>query len=104
VSASDPGVPANACHWRSGDLTLKIRLQPRASKDEIVGWHGEALKVRITAPPVDGKANKHLLGFLAKQFKVPTSQVTLLSGQTGRDKRVCIQSPRHLPTPIPPPA
>jgi len=94
-------VSDNACHWRSGDLTLRIRLQPRASKDEIVGWHGDALKVRITAPPVDGKANKHLLGFLARQFKVPVARITLLSGLTGRDKRVCIQSPQHLPIQIP---
>ncbi|MBI1194835.1 MAG: YggU family protein [Gammaproteobacteria bacterium] len=101
---SDEGrVPSGACQWRSGDLTLHIRLQPRASKDEIVGWHGDALKVRITAPPVDGKANKHLLAYLAKRFKVPTAQVTLVSGQTGRDKRVCIQAPRHIPAPIPDP-
>lgn len=103
MSDTDQAVPSGACHWRAGDLTLHIRLQPRASKDEIVGWHGDALKIRITAPPVDGKANKHLLTFLAKQFKVPTAQVALISGQTGRDKRVCIQAPRHIPSPIPHP-
>jgi len=103
MSAQETGVPPGACHWRSGDLTLHIRLQPRASRDEIVGWHGDALKVRITAPPVDGKANKYLLGFLAKQFGVPPSQVTLLSGQTGRDKRVCVEAPRNIPAPIPEP-
>lgn len=101
--SGDGQVPNGACHWQAGDLTLQIRLQPRASKDEIIGWHGDALKIRITAPPVDGKANKHLLAFLAKQFKVPSAQVTLVSGLTGRDKRVCIQAPRHIPAPIPGP-
>lgn len=103
MSGTNQSAPSGAFHWRSGDLTLHIRLQPRASKDEIVGWHGDALKIRITAPPVDGKANKHLLAFLARQFGVPGARVVLVSGQTGRDKRVCIQSPRHIPSPIPHP-
>ena len=76
---------------------LALRIQPRASRDEIVGPHGEQLKVRITAPPVDGKANAHLTAFLAKQFRVPKSRVTLVSGDTGRDKRVRIEAPGALP-------
>lgn len=77
-----------------------IKVQPRASRDEIVGPHGERLKVRITAPPVDGKANAHLARFLAKAFRVPPSAVTLVAGQSGRDKQVCIASPRALPAEV----
>ncbi|MDU5840251.1 MAG: DUF167 family protein [Haemophilus parainfluenzae] len=52
-------------------LRLKIILQPKASKDQIVGLHDDELKITISAPPVDGQANTHLLKFLSKAFKVP---------------------------------
>ena len=90
--------------WRDDDLILSIRLQPRASRDEIVGVHGDQLKIRITAPPVDGKANQHLLRYLAKYCQVPRASVELISGQTGRTKRVRIRHPRRLPEPVNPPA
>lgn len=83
--------------WQGEDLLLILRVQPRASRDEIVGPHGDALKVRITAPPVDGKANAHLLRFLAKAFQVPAAAVRLVSGESGRDKRVVITHPQSLP-------
>jgi len=83
--------------WQGDDLVLSIRVQPRASRDEIVGPHGDALKVRITAPPVEGKANAHLLKFLAAAFDVPRASVTLLSGDSARGKRIRICAPRHLP-------
>jgi len=86
-----------ACEWQGKDLLLRVRVQPKASRDEISGLQGEALKVRITAPPVDGKANAHLVKFLAKQFGVAKSAVTLLSGETGRDKRLRIHAPARLP-------
>ncbi len=77
---------------------LNIRVQPRASQDEIVGPHGsDSLKVRITAPPVDGKANAHLIKFLAKCFGVAKSQVELISGASGRDKRLVINKPKRFP-------
>jgi len=88
---------AECYQWRNEDLILNIRLQPRASKDEIVGLHGDRLKIRITAPPVDGKANEHLCHFLARQFKVPKSAVSLLTGHSGREKRILIHSPSQLP-------
>lgn len=91
------------CRWVSArELILQLRVQPRASRDEIVGPHGDALKVRITAPPVEGQANEHLLRFLAKAFGVPRGQVSLLQGATGRVKRVTVFSPRQLPGGIPP--
>ena len=82
------------------NLVLNIHLQPRASRDEIVGEQGTRLKVRITAPPVEGKANAHLLRFLAKSFGVARSQVVLLSGETSREKRVRVEQPKKIPGPI----
>ena len=58
---------------------------------------GDRLKVAITAPPVDGKANQHLLKFMAKQFGVSRSQVAVVSGMSSRDKTICIQHPKKLP-------
>ena len=86
-----------ACEWQGEDLILRVRVQPKASRDEISGLQGDALKVRITAPPVDGKANAHLIKFLAKQFGVAKSSITLISGESGRDKRLRIHAPAKLP-------
>ena len=86
-----------ACEWQGEDLFLRVRVQPKASRDEFCGLQGEALKVRITAPPVDGKANAHLIKFLAKQFGVAKSSITLISGESGRDKRLRIHAPAKLP-------
>lgn len=83
--------------WENETLVLRLRVQPRASRDEIVGPYGESLKVRITAPPVEGQANAHLLRFLAKLFKVPARHVELLAGAGGREKRVAIHRPAALP-------
>jgi uncharacterized protein (TIGR00251 family) len=82
--------------WDKDRLILNVRVQPRAGKDEIAGVQQQRLKIRITAPPVDGKANAHLIGFIADVFEVRKSQVTLLSGQSSRDKRLCIRSPSRL--------
>ena len=76
----------------SGDgVILRIQVQPRASRDEVVGPHGDALKIRITAPPVAGAANKHLLKFLAKKLKVARSQMSIASGATTRAKSIAIE-------------
>ena len=92
----------NWYQWRDNALLLSLRIQPRASKDELVGPHGGHLKVRITTPPVDGKANEHLLKFLAKTFGIAKSQISLISGKTSREKRVLINSPKKIPPVIPP--
>lgn len=76
------------------DLVLTLRVQPRAKNDAIVGPHGDAIRVRITAPPVEGKANDHLVRFLAKRFRTHRRDVTLISGESGRDKRVRITGAR----------
>ncbi len=89
-------------HWQGETLVLRLYVQPRASRDELCGLHGESLKVRITAPPTDGKANQHLRKYLAKLFRVPISQVTLLRGISSRNKQFNIENPRQLPAEIQP--
>lgn len=79
------------------DLILQIRVQPRASADAIAGVMGDCLKVRLTAPPVEGKANEHLIAYLARLFGVPKSQVVLERGDTSRHKQLRICSPQKLP-------
>ena len=79
------------------DLLLAVHLQPKASKDEFAGLHGDRLKIRLTAPPVEGKANAHLMAFLAKAFGVPKNQVSLESGELNRQKRVRIARPQRFP-------
>lgn len=67
---------------------VAIRLQPRAKRSEVVGERAGAIVVRVTAPPVDGKANAALCAFVAKSVGVPTSAVDVVRGQTSRDKIV----------------
>lgn len=76
---------------RDGNLELSIHCQPRASKTEIVGFHGDALKVRLAAPPVEGQANGELCKFLARFFAVSPQDVQILSGKGARQKRVLIK-------------
>ncbi len=83
--------------WQQGALILNCYLQPKASRTEFSGPLEGYLKIRVAAPPVEGKANAHLLKFIAKAFAVRTSQVELLSGKTSRYKRVRIDSPVKIP-------
>ena len=81
-------------------LVLRLYMPPKASRDAMVGVHGDELKVAITAPPVDGQANAHLVKFLAKQFKVAKSQVIIEKGELGRHKQVKIIHPQNIPSGI----
>jgi uncharacterized protein (TIGR00251 family) len=75
----------------TGDgIILNLHIQPRASKCEVCGIQGDALKIRLTSPPVDGAANKLCREFLAELFHVSKSAVEILSGETSRHKRVKI--------------
>jgi uncharacterized protein (TIGR00251 family) len=69
-------------------LVFKIRVQPRSSQNRIAGLHGDALKINLTAPPVDNAANKACGAFLAGLLAVPKSAVSIVSGHTGRNKQV----------------
>lgn len=70
---------------------MRIQVQPRASKSEIVGLHGDALKIRLAAPPVDGAANEALIAFLSRQLDIPKSRITLVAGASARAKTVAIE-------------
>ena len=81
-------------------LVLRLYIQPKASRDSIIGLHGDELKVAITAPPVDGQANAHLVKFLAKQFRVAKNQVLIEKGELGRHKQVKITHPQQIPSAV----
>jgi uncharacterized protein (TIGR00251 family) len=77
-------------HEKDGAITFSVRVQPRANHNTIEGgWQG-ALKVRLTAPPVDDKANNALRRLLADRLNVPLRAVTILSGTKGRTKRIAV--------------
>jgi len=84
-------------HWDGPDLLLKLKLQPRSSSDTFAGPQNNRMRVRITAPPVDGKANSHLLVWLAKQFGVAKTSITLESGYSSPMKRVRVKNPGRIP-------
>ena len=71
-----------------GGVRIRVRVQPRASRTEVVGEHDGALRIRIAAPPVDGEANAELVRFLAKRLGVAKSRVRIVAGETGRMKSV----------------
>jgi uncharacterized protein (TIGR00251 family) len=79
------------------DWVLELRVQPRASRTEFSGLRGARLRVRLNAPPVDGRANAALVEFIADAFGVPRARVTVEQGLTSRDKRVRIDGPANLP-------
>jgi len=71
-----------------------LRVQPRASRNGFAGVLGDAVKLAITAPPVEGKANQAVIDYLADWFRIPKSSVVILSGETGRNKRIAIRGMR----------
>ena len=77
---------------------LSLYVQPGAKRTEVVGEHGGALKLRLAAPPVDGKANAELIRFLADAFGVPAKNVQLLRGATSRTKQLRVEAPARRPT------
>lgn len=94
---------ANGYRWEGTDLIVRARIQPRASRNQWAELIEGQFRVRIAAPPVDGRANECLCGFLAGLFAVSKSQVTVLAGETSRDKRLRIVAPKRLPSGIEPP-
>lgn len=83
------------------DIVLAVRVQPRASRDELL-LDGDRLRLRITAPPVDGAANQHVVRYLARLFDVANGRVEILRGLTGREKTVRILAPTSIPDPVGP--
>lgn len=77
-------------HGRDGCASFLLHIQPGAKRTEIVGLHGDALKIRLNAPPVDGKANAALIAFFAAQLGVPRGAVSLEAGAASRRKRISV--------------
>lgn len=75
-----------AVHGTSGGVTFAVKVHPRARKNAITGELGTALKLSLTSPPVEGRANEACIEFFANLLKVPRSSVTIASGQTSRQK------------------
>ena len=83
---------------RNGDvLTLTLHVQPGAKRTDVAGLHGEALKIRLAAPPIEGRANEALLKFIAESFGVPMRQVELKQGGQSRHKVVAITGSKVEP-------
>jgi uncharacterized protein len=72
-------------------IVLNVFIQPRSSKNMIAGRHGDALKIKLTAPPVDGAANKMCIQYLSKWANIPKSSVEIISGHASRTKRVLLR-------------
>lgn len=81
----------------SGAIVLELHVQPGAKRTEAAGVHGDRVKIRLAAPPVDGAANDELVRFLADAFGVPKRRVTIVSGATSRQKRVRIEGAASRP-------
>ncbi len=80
-------------YWQEDNLVLNLYVQPQASKDMVVGLYGNRLKVSITSSPVAGKANKHLLKFLAEHFDLHQSQLRIIRGERNKHKSILIFRP-----------
>ena len=76
---------------KDGSVTFKVRVQPRASRTELGGEYEGSLKLRLAAPPVDGKANEACRRFLAGLLDVPLNAVEIVSGESSRDKRIKVR-------------
>ncbi len=82
----------------SQGILFKILVQPRASNNKIIGLHGDALKIKLTAPPVDGAANKMVVTCLSKYLNVPKSRLEIYTGHTGRQKQILLLYATETPT------
>jgi uncharacterized protein (TIGR00251 family) len=81
-------------------IMFKVFVQPRSSRNRIVGLHGDSLKLKLTAPPVDGAANKMCVKFLAKRLAVSPSSLEIISGHNSRRKTILLKSRQTPPSPV----
>jgi uncharacterized protein len=84
-------------YWRENNLLLNVYIQPNARKDDYAGIYNNCVKLKIKAPPVDGKANRELLRFLGEIFAVSQSSIHLMQGEASRYKKIEILQPAALP-------
>ncbi|RTZ61713.1 MAG: YggU family protein [Gammaproteobacteria bacterium] len=88
-------------HWENDTLILNLHVQPRASRTAFAGEHDGCIKLRTTAPPVDGKANREIIAFLSKQFRTAKSNICLMRGANSREKQFAIHGIRQIPPGLP---
>lgn len=79
------------CREKGKTLTIALHVQPKARKTEIVGTHGDALKIKVAAPPVDGAANEEIISFFAKYLGVPKSRIEIKQGEQSRHKVIEVE-------------
>jgi len=84
--------------WNADALLLQLHIQPGARHNQVVALHGDRLKLKINAPPVDGRANEELIEYLSQCFDTSKSNVTLVRGVQGRSKTVCIAQVQSIPS------
>ncbi|HUV14344.1 MAG TPA: DUF167 domain-containing protein [Acidobacteriota bacterium] len=70
---------------------FKVHVQPRAAKNEMAGLHGDAIKVRLTSPAVENRANRHLVDFFSRLLKIPKQNFSIISGQKARQKTIAVK-------------
>ena len=88
-------------HWAEKDLFIAVYVQPKARQDAWLGPMAQrGFKIRLSAPPLDGQANEQLVSFLAQQFGVAKSQISIIKGHRSRQKILCIHAPKKLPDAI----
>lgn len=90
----------NWFRWRGATLLLTLRIQPDARRSGFAGLHDGALKVRVAAPPIEGRANRELIEFLAETFGTAKTNVSLLRGASGRTKTASIHAPMRIPAEV----
>jgi len=90
-------MPPDYYTWQGENLIFNVFLQPRASRNSLVGLHGNAVKIALKAPPADGEANKQLIQFLSKLFQVKKSDLAIAAGEHSRRKRVSVCKPSQFP-------
>jgi len=96
-SSVERPAPAWRCVAADGSLTLALHVQPNAKRSEVTGVRGDAVRIRLAAPAVEGKANVALISLLADAFGVPERAVRLIRGAKGRRKIVHIAAPMQRP-------
>lgn len=86
--------------YNNGNLILNLYIQPGAKSNGVIGLHGDALKIKLASPPLDGKANKALLQFIATQFNIPGQKIKLIRGEKSRYKTIklleCSTNPESI--------
>jgi len=92
VRSQEPGVTVGPLEQTVQGVRLRVKVVPRASLSEVAGTHGNMVRIRLAAPPVDGAANNELVRFIADALSVPRTAIRLVSGQSSRSKVVLIDS------------